>query len=370
MKRKIQPKPDQAELLANAAKIREKMPTPQPAITLPPAGVPKLTSIEPLSISNLEPLRMASLLPSFEALFHSSETLEYPKQVGQVFSLFHNRHLLSRPVTKSLYDTIATTQSTIILEGRSGVGKSATMLQLACLFSQNPSFLLIYIPNAHSWTVGKYPYHPVTNQDGTISFDQPDISASVLRNILSLNASKFSSQSEQFQEEIKRSLKETSEGLSLATDTLTRILDGSLLAKLWPSSPTILCLVDQVNAFSVPLSYKTPRGDPIPAEQFPVINSVKNLLNSAHEKIKIIGALSYSDPQLRKVTSANISTNGTVVNVPALDRNEMHAILEYYRSLGYIYEKNLDGIYLERKLYHTGGNAHALFQACAYDNLY
>ena len=165
VRKKIKPK-----VQAPSSDTNEKMPTPPSLLSLPFKNIPKL---------DLPLLSHDSSINSM-TLLDAKKFEEYPSQLNNIFQLFQQKHLLYRSVTRQLYETINNTHGIFILDGRSGVGKSAILLQLAQLFSS--SNFVIYIPNAHKWINGTYAYHP----DQTFArFDQPDIFKQVLNNIVS-----------------------------------------------------------------------------------------------------------------------------------------------------------------------------------------
>lgn len=342
LKKKIKPKTQSI-----VSEPTEKMPVPQPLVSMPFKNIPKLDFLG---------LKSDSIINSMTLIDLPFKSNEYPIQLGKTFNLFQQKHLLYRSITKQLYDLINNNKSVFLLDGRSGVGKSAILLQLAQLLSSN---FIIYIPNAHQWTIGRYPYHP----EGPV-FDQPDISKQVLSNILTLN---------QHILENYPSIKQfISEGINNSpSKTLIQLLEKHL------DSMNPILLVDQINALYSPIEYKSKDGNSLPIEQFPVMNLFKKYFDN--NSITAIGATSYSDTRIRPQKynhSLSIYSGAHRIQIECFNRQELKAILFYYRELGYIYEDNLNeneelhSQYLNRKYYATGGNGQALFHACAYDNIY
>lgn len=342
LKKKIKPKTQ--SIVPEPA---EKMPVPQSLIPMPFKNIPKLDFLG---------LKLDSVINSMALINLPFKPSDYPIQLGKTFGLFQQKHLLYRSITKQSYDLINSNKGIFLLDGRSGVGKSAILLQLAQLLSSN---FIIYIPNIHQWTIGKYPYHP----DGSV-FDQPDISSQVLNNILILNQNIL-----QNYPSIKQFI---SDGIDNSpSKTLMQLLEKHI------ESMNPILLVDQVNALYSPIEYKSKDGNPFPIEQFPVMNLIKKCFDN--NSITAIGATSYSDTRIRPQKynhSLPIYPGAHRIQIECFNRQELKTILTYYRQLGYIYEDNLEeneelhSQYVDRKYYATGGNGQALFHACAYDNIY
>jgi hypothetical protein len=401
LKKKILPKVKQTDTKATGASgEKEKMPTPLPVLPMPFPGIPKLTGFSILARQCSKVPTITTLSTQFDEAFKQfpSDGLEYPVQLSKLFQLFQQKHLLYRAFLKDFYESISTllqdsdvNSRVFMLDGKSGIGKSVALFQLAHLLStpistpSNMISLIIYIPNLHQWTVGRYPYHPIDalKDMRSVEFDQPEISAQVLRSILSLNQNMLKSTPEgiSLEQYIQDALKSPVDphAVSETTKLLDRLIHGDLLQEISKNSiPKVICIVDQVNSIYSPLSYKMPNGEPISLDRFHVLRIIKKMLHGPSAVNLIITAPSYSDTTLKSINPSEFGLSGSdglkwsITEIPILNQNEMSLILEYYRKLGYIYENNLDenSIYVKRKYYSTGGNPHSLFLACAYDNIY
>ncbi|KAJ1960021.1 hypothetical protein H4R35_007582 [Dimargaris xerosporica] len=262
-------------------------------------------------------------------------------------------------------------QQPLVLTGRTGVGKSATLLQAAS-YAHLKQWLILYVPNAIHWVDSSQPYQP--SADAQV-YLQPGVARRWLQFIRQINAGVLESLALPTAVTIgsQTLAKGSSVGAVLAAgidqpaaahDAVEALLQ---LSHQGLSTP-VLVAVDQLNAFYISTEYFSPQNERLlPANLrlvrafLPFFDGQKSLKDGL-----VLGALSMANTQFRvpgfglgdRVTKGKeaLPMAAKPLEVPTFDKSETQALLEFYRQSGVVYHK-LDDALVAKRWVLTNGNA-------------
>ena len=353
-----------------------KMPQPQPVLT------PLSRTSSNVNDQNSE----HPLFPSFKELLadsqkHSSsfrvelpnELLKrLPRTLVEIYEHFKgNFYALRKELLMEAYEaSVESEDSAVILSGPEGSGKSVLLLQLYSMmkesFKNDPSKLLMYVPNASKWTLGYFPYYPIENEIANelvkekLSFKQPELALEIINLLILGNKEKLSKDYDQEMAEAK--LDPYTRAIPLYESILKRELLSLENRKLFILMDGVNGLIDE----NLMTKYSDQEGNPLPLKALPICTQffVKPVRG-----IRVIGALTQSNPSLPRDHDSLQKNHFKNVNVPNYSIDELKSVLNLYSQLGHC-SNNKSDQFVGMKLFVSGGNGRKLYKSCEYDSIY
>ncbi|KAJ1983215.1 hypothetical protein H4R34_001415 [Dimargaris verticillata] len=298
---------------------------------------------------------------------------DFPDYLYRDFSTVHSDGLMVREPFCRLASLMEarTTPQPLVLTGRTGVGKSATLLQAAS-YAHLKQWLILYVPNAIHWVDSSQPYRPSADPSAYL---QPEVARRWLQFIRQINASVLNSlvlpttvtvgnQTLAKGSSVDAMLAAGIDQPAAAHDAVEALLQFSHQGLGAP----VLMAVDQLNAFYISTEYFTPENERLlPANLrlvrafLPFFDGQKSLKDGL-----VLGALSMANTQFRvpgfglegRVTKGKeaMPMAAKPLEVPAFDKHETQALLEFYHQSGVVYHK-LDDALVAKRWVLTNGNA-------------
>lgn len=357
-----------------------KMPQPQPVLT------PLSRTSSNINDQNSE----HPLFPSFKELSqdpqkqNSSFRIELPNELlkrlprtlVEIYEHFKgNFYALRKELLMKVYEaSVESEDSTVILSGPEGSGKSVLLLQLYSMmkesFKNDPSKLLMYVPNASKWTLGYFPYYPIESEhenefiEEKKSFKQPELALEIINLLIIGNKEKLSKDYSEEMAEAK--LDPYTRAIPLYESILKRELLSSENRKLFILMDGVNGLIDE----NLLTKYSDQEGNPLPLKALPICTQffVKPVRG-----IRVIGALTQSNPSLPRdhdlFASAFEENHFKTVNVPNYSIDDLKSVLNLYSQLGHCANNKSDQ-FVGMKSFVSGGNGRKLYKSCEYDSIY
>ncbi|KAJ3295383.1 37S ribosomal protein S23 mitochondrial [Borealophlyctis nickersoniae] len=344
--------------------------------------------------------------------FLSSISKNYPKYLADAPSL------MLRQTTLELIEAIKkqgdkkVSDSTLVLDGVRGTGKSATLMQVASHF-RSSGWLVIYIPRLLEWVLGIEPYEKAQGE----LFNQPYLSAKVLESILKINGRALSKiKTKRGDSTLEELIKRGMTRPELAQPAVEELFIE--LSTEDESRPPLLIAIDQINGFYTKTEYRNVDSSVLTADRFTLVRSFLRFLTQEHQvKGAVVGALDFSTPQIssrflehvvsqspsyptsrqsaprplaRKYQDLSVVDKYGVLQpkdvtpgsydsvadkkdiypkgiirfeVPTFDRWETASILNFYKEAGLLFARDINRNYVDAQLLFTGGNGWRLFRA-------
>lgn len=205
----------------------------------------------------------------------------------------------------------------VLLDGPVESESSALLLQMYASVKESiasdPYKLILYAPNAHSWSTGQYPFNPVMI-DGKIKYEQPELAMEILHLFLIDNA-----------EKMPKGFAEKYELAKLDVKNRAMPLYHQFLKDL-PDSEFFL-FFDGMDDLLYPKSltgYTDPNGNPLPLKDFILSERIFKRFNGT-----IIGTLNEDYSNVENIDKTKFS----VVNVPKYSCRDVKRVLEAWPLL-------------------------------------
>ncbi|KAI9205173.1 mitochondrial ribosomal death-associated protein 3-domain-containing protein [Polychytrium aggregatum] len=172
-----------------------------------------------------------------------------------------------------------------LLVGKQGSGKTYTLFQLAVHF-QSANWIVIYLPKLSQWTSASsfYYFNESTNQ-----WDQPELTATVLESILSMNAKTLAEV--KLAEPVQVGSKKVDDNLAslvkagISSPQHSTLVLQALFKILKSQSPKVFVALDQVGSLFSSTAYRTPKSEPIMAHELSLCHEFQKLfLESSSSK--------------------------------------------------------------------------------------
>jgi hypothetical protein len=262
-----------------------------------------------------------------------------------------------------------------LVDGINGSGKSVMLMHIVSLMHQMLNWMVIYIPNSFHW-VGGY-YHYSISTKNTQMFDQLDLAQHLLTSIFALNEEKIKTFSP-FNLPVFGcgSLEDlfhfgmASENLKHSIEIVQQIFD--VLAN--QNKFSVLLALDQVNAFYCEeTEYFNQNSRRLRPDEFSLLRIFLDLLSGKTSmKGAIVGAVCRKIKPLKPVSTEEMHEklpNANIHQSIPLEMDETACILEHYKKLGALHQP-IEGNYLKKKHFQSGGIPDNLFSCILYDNIY
>lgn len=329
-----------------------KMPQPLPVLT-------------PLSRSN--PV-ISDCIPPIESLLTSDKSVfridldgeiqkRLPKSIADTLGHFGGNYFVVRKELIEEVQGAMKDSSLTLFDGPNGSGKSVLLMQLYTSMRESlksdAEKLLIYVPNVHKWTTGYFSYYPV---GGGKEFIQPELALEILRLMTICNPGKVP-------ENLIAEIKEAE------LDSFNRALPlyERIIKELKDQGKELFFFMDGVNGLidkESSTGYLDQEGTALPLKSLPLCS---NFFEPATGNIKIISALTHSNPALPKIS--NLPPSIKIVKVPNYSQDDLKRVLQLYGQLGHV-STNKSDQFVAFKAFVSGFNGRKLFKSCEYDSIY
>lgn len=288
-------------------------------------------------------------------------------------------HFLLRKSTQNFIENLCTqknNESNVhLLDGINGSGKSVMLMHIVSLMQQMQDWLVIYIPNSFYW-VGGYFHYNVSARNPEL-FDQLELAVHFLTSVLALNEEKIRNFPPLSQPVFGCSTLEELLKFSMEPDNLKHSIDiveqvFQLLAA--QDSFSVLLAVDQVNAFFCEeTEYFNQESRRLRPDEFSLLRIFLDLFTGRTAlKGAILGAKCHKVQFLKSVSTEDLQEKMPKANFHEsfpLEIGETLSILEHYKKLGALYQP-IEGNYLKKKHFMSGGIPENLFSCILYDNIH
>ena len=333
-----------------------KMPQPHPVIT-------------PLARNAADQLS-ANTLPAIEAIESDDKFIHrielgndlqkrLTRCLGEVAEHFgDNLFILRKELIKMASDAIKESDR-VIIDGSNGSGKSVLLMQIYSATKESikndPKKMIIYAPNVNKWTTGYFAYYPIEKDGKIIGYKQPELAMEILKLLMICNPV------EKLPEDLAEELNEAK------LDVYNRAIPlYEKTMKQLANEKEIYVFLDGVNGLIDENSltgYNDREGNALPLKDLPLCSEW--FCNKSEGNVRVIGALTRSNPALPLVTSANFKT----VNVPNYSTEELKQVLQLYSQLGHC-SSNKSDQFIAFKAFVSGSNGRKLYKSCEYDSIY
>lgn len=279
-----------------------------------------------------------------------SETVRWTRRLILQFGTLNHRALLWRRHCSELAERLrAEPEQRILLDGPTGTGKSATLLQLADYLvktrKSDSKEMVIYLGRVGRWTAGYYPYQQ--SKTNPAEYLQPELATDIMR-LLTISVHDTSPPSEANPE--------------AAIDNLQRML--GLLAG---DKERVLLLIDDLDALFAPTGYHDVDGNPLSVERMPVLRMMRSLFLDT--KATIIAAHCRSNPALVDSRLNGTIFKASVERLSYFTAAEVQSVLDYYKALGHV-PQEVSPKFAQKIHFVSGGSAGKILPAAHYDSVY
>ena len=289
---------------------------------------------------------LVRLSDDFQKSLHSMIGFDYIKTNSQPVEgiLVRNEYLN--------YWRKLTSSGKVMIEGPGGCGKSIMIRLFSYLWKQVLNRPVVLLYNLNRWANGYYPYSALPKESNQTLYEQKELAATFVRDIITLNPS--------FQ----------FKGRSLTDwqgdwEQRRAYLSPAIFTELIESLPNdTLFALDGINVLYTPSTqYNHPSGEPIQSQDLFLFKAINDLvINSS--KFSVIGVTSRTDPLNKCALPSHIKPN----TLSEFSLYETGILLNHYSSNGLFASKVTDDY---KKLQHflSGGNCIELLKTCTYENL-
>ncbi|PVV02741.1 hypothetical protein BB560_002796 [Smittium megazygosporum] len=320
---------------------------------------------------DINPIKFEYLVQNFptkifsidENLIQVFQASKLSGKLNQVFDILNNTGLVARGITNNVAErvmksSITSYENTIILDGECGVGKTASLLQIASCAIKSDWFVF-YVPETISWVDSSKPYIP--SFEDPSKFYQWTLVSSLLNNINLINNNDILHEKLLLKEECTLGKNKFAVGTPISSVIDVGIKTPSLSQQALQivldcvSSQTevpVLIAIDQINTFFSLSSYTDQENKRIYSNKLLLVESLLpyfgNLTtlseySAAIPKKKlqrgvVIGATSKADKRFRDYYFFDYLRNRKstthpfeVLNVPVFTKEEAFYLLGLYK---------------------------------------